>query len=43
VNHPKLVGKQLRVEKINRTKAILSVLNGRGKYTVPMNMISVNA
>jgi len=42
VNHPKLSGKQLRVEKINRTKAVLKVLNGYGTYTVPMNMISVN-
>ncbi len=43
VNHPKLQGKQLRVEKINRTKAVLKVLNGVGSYTVPMSMISVNA
>lgn len=42
VNHPKLQGKQLRVEKINRTKAVLKVLNGVGSYTVPMSMISVN-
>ena len=43
VNHPKLQGKQLRVEKINRTKAVLKVLNGVGQYTVPMSMITVNA
>ena len=43
VNHPKLMGKQLRVEKINRTKAVLKVLNGAGSYTVPMSMISVNS
>lgn len=42
VNHHKLKGKQLRVEKINRTKAVLKVLNGYGTYTVPMNMIEVN-
>jgi len=42
VNHPKLMGKQLRVEKINRTKAVLKVLNGYGTYTVPMNMIEIN-
>ena len=42
VNHPKLKGKQLRVEKINRTKAVLKVLNGYGTYTVPMNMIEEN-
>ena len=42
VNHPKLMGKQLRVEKINRTKAVLKVLNGYGTYTVPMSMIEIN-
>ena len=42
VNHPKLKGKQLRVEKINRTKAVLKVLNGYGTYTVPMSMIEIN-
>jgi len=41
VNHPKLMGKQLRVEKINRTKAVLKVLNGFGGYTVPLSMIEV--
>jgi hypothetical protein len=47
VNHPKLIGKQLRVERINRTKAVLSVLNipsyGRPvTYTVPVSMIQIN-
>jgi hypothetical protein len=42
VNHPKLMGKQLRVEKINRTKASLTVLNGFGSYNVPINMIQIN-
>ena len=42
VDHPKLAGKQLRVEKINRVKCVLKVLNGPGTYTVPMNMISLN-
>lgn len=42
VNHPKLMGKQLRVEKINRTKASLKVLNGMGSYTVPISMIQIN-
>ena len=41
VNHPKLMGKQLQVEKINRTKATLKVLNGFGLYTVPLSMIEV--
>jgi vacuolar-type H+-ATPase subunit B/Vma2 len=47
VKHPKLAGKQCRVEKINRTKAVLKVLNGTsygsvGSYTVPLSMISLN-
>ena len=46
VNHPKLQGKQLRVEKINRTKAVLSVLNtsyGRpSQVSVPLSMIQIN-
>ena len=41
VNHPKLMGKQLRVEKINRAKASLSVLNGVGFYNVPLGMIEI--
>ena len=43
VNHPKLAGKQLVVEKINRTKAVLKVLNGFGGYTVPLSLIQINA
>jgi hypothetical protein len=35
------MGKQLRVEKINRAKASLSVLNGVGFYNVPLGMIEV--
>ena len=42
VNHPKMVGKQLRVEKINRTKAKLRVLNGGGIWNVPLEMIEIN-
>jgi len=41
VNHPKLVGKQLQVEKINRTKAAVKVLNGFGFYNVPLSMIEL--
>jgi hypothetical protein len=42
VNHPKLMGKQLRVEKVNRTKASLRVLSGGfGSYNVPLNMIEI--
>ena len=47
VNHPKLAGKQCRVEKINRTKAVLSVLNGPSygrpsQVNVPLSMIQIN-
>lgn len=47
VNHPKLSGKQCRVTKINRTKAVIEVLNGPsygrvGSYNVPLSMISLN-
>ena len=38
VNHPRLAGKELFVNKINRTKATLS-LNGGACYTVPISMI----
>ena len=42
VNHPKLMGKQLRIEKVNRTKASLKVLSGGfGSYTVPLSMIEI--
>jgi len=43
VNHPKLSGKQCRVKKINRTKAVIEVLNGFGSYNVPLSMISLNS
>ena len=41
VNHPKLMGKELRVEKINRAKASLSLLNGLARYNVPLGMIEI--
>ena len=39
VNHPKLAGKELVVNKINRTKATLGVIGGFGSYNVPITMI----
>lgn len=47
VNHPKMKGKQCRVKKINRTKAIVEVLNGPSygrvsSYNVPLSMIELN-
>jgi hypothetical protein len=39
VNHPKLAGKELVVNKINRTKATLGIVGGFGSYNVPLSMI----
>ena len=39
VNHPKLYGRELVVNKINRTKATLGVIGGFGSYNVPITMI----
>jgi hypothetical protein len=40
VNHPTLMGKEFRVDKINRTKAALIQLpEGTGFYNVPLSMI----
>mgnify|MGYP003950853725 FL=1 len=43
VPHGKLLGKQLRVEKINIKKAVLSILNENSttKWNVPLSMIEV--
>lgn len=46
VNHPKLSGKQCRVAKINRTKAVIEVLNGPSygrvsSYNVPLSMVEL--
>ena len=41
VNHPKLAGKQCIVEKINRTKCVIKVLNGYGSYNVPLSMVEL--
>jgi hypothetical protein len=38
VNHPKLAGKELSINKINRTKATLSVKSG-GVFIVPISLI----
>ena len=48
VNHPKLNGKQCRVSKINRTKAVIEVLNStsyggfHNEYNVPLSMLTLN-
>ena len=48
VNHPKLMGKELKLTKINRTKAVVEVINGPsygrvGSYNVPLSMIQLAA
>ena len=42
VNHRRMIGKQCRVEKINRTKCVIKVLNGGGSYNVPLSMVELN-
>ena len=39
VNHPKLMGRELVINKINRTKATLGIIGGVGSYSVPITMI----
>jgi hypothetical protein len=39
VNHPKLMGRELVVNKINRTKVTLGVIGGFSSYNVPISMI----
>ena len=43
VPHGKLLGKQLRVEKINIKKAVLSILNENStvQWNVPLSMIEI--
>ena len=43
VDHPKMAGHELKVTKINRTKAVCELINGMGSYNVPLNMISLNS
>lgn len=40
VNHPKLRGVECRITKINRTKAVLQRVGGKGTYNVPLTMIN---
>ena len=39
VNHPKLMGRELEIKKISRTKATLGVIGGMSSYNVPITMI----
>jgi hypothetical protein len=41
VDHPKMAGHELKVTKINRTKAVCEMVNGKGSYNVPLTMINI--
>ena len=41
VDHPKMAGHELKITKINRTKAVCEMVNGRGTYNVPLEMINI--
>ena len=41
VNHRRMIGKQCRVEKINRTTCVIKVLNGGGSFNVPLSMVEL--
>ena len=41
VDHPKMAGHELKITKINRTKAVCELINGLGSYNVPLNMINI--
>ena len=41
VDHQKMAGHELKVTKINRTKAVCELINGMGSYNVPLNMINI--
>jgi len=36
-----MAGHELRITKINRTKAVCEMVNGRGTYNVPLEMINI--
>ena len=41
VDHKKMAGHELKITKINRTKAICEMMNGKGSYNVPLSMINL--
>ena len=41
VDHKKMAGHELIITKINRTKAICEMINGKGSYNVPLSMINL--
>ena len=41
VNHSRLAGKKFTVRKVNRTKAVLTMVGSQGTWTVPMSLIEI--
>ena len=41
VDHPKMAGHELKITKINITKAVCELVNGKGSYNVPLTMINI--
>ena len=41
VDHKKMAGHELKITKINRTKAVCEMINGTGSYNVPLTMINI--
>jgi len=43
VDHPRLAGRTMVIEKLNRTKAVVKELNGNGGFRVPFSMITLKS
>ena len=41
VNHSRVAGKKFIVKKVNRTKAVLTMVGTQGSWTVQMNLIEI--
>ena len=41
VDHKKMAGHELKITKINRTKAICEMINGTCSYNVPLGIINI--
>lgn len=41
VNHSRLAGKKFTVNKVNRTKAVLTMVGTQSSWTVPMSLIEI--
>ncbi len=41
VNHTRLAGKKFTVNKVNRTKAVLTMVGTQSSWTVPMSLIEI--